>query len=107
MLTTPAEAIKKIENWYKTDMNQPIALIVDDVGNLYETLEADTRFAGLYKTDQDIPKELIDKCFGGVSNDEAVWKAIHDSYFFDIEQHIDKQVEAEKEIETDEPLWDN
>ena len=107
MLTTPAEAIKKIQEWYKTDMEQPIMLLVDDVSNLYETLENDSRFKGLYKSEQDIPKEIIQKCFDGITNDDRVWDSIKESYAFDIDQHIDTEMEKQKGLELDEPLWDN
>ena len=107
MLLTPNEAIKKIQEWYKTDMEQPIMLLVDDVSNLYETLENDSRFKGLYKSEQDIPKEIILKCFDGITNDDRVWDSIKESYAFDIDQHIDTEMEKQKGLELDEPLWDN
>lgn len=107
MLTTPSEAIKKIEEWYKTDMNQPIMLLVDDVDNLSEILQNDSRFAGLYPSKDDIPKEIIDKCFDGITNDDRVWDSIKESYAFDIDQHIDTEMEKQKGLELDEPLWDN
>ena len=107
MLTTPAEAIKKIQEWYKTDMNQPIMLLVDDVDNLSEMLQNDNRYAGIYPSKDDIPKEIIDKCFDGITDDDRVWEAIRDSYAWDIDKHIDNEMEATKDIEADEPLWNN
>ena len=107
MLLTPNEAIKKIQEWYKTDMEQPIMLLVDDVDNLFSILDNDSRFKGLYKSEQDIPKEIIQKCFDGITNDDRVWDSIKESYAFDIDQHIDKEMETQKDIETDEPLWNN
>ena len=105
MLTTPAEAIKKIQEWYKTDMNQPIMLLVDDVDNLSEMLQNDNRYAGIYPSKDDIPKEIIDKCFDGITDDDRVWEAIRDSYAFDIDQQLLKTNEADEVEITENKLW--
>ena len=83
-------------------MNQPIALWANDVNDLYSQMfNEDRTFSNIYKNAKEIPDDLVDICFEGVLIDDRVQDAIIESYKWDIDKYIEKQL---KEIdETD--LW--
>lgn len=102
MLTTPNEAIKKIEKWFANDMNQPIALWANDVNDLFSQMfNTDRTFSNIYKTPKEIPAELVSTCFEGVFIDDRVQDAIIESYKWDIDKYIDEQLNQNDETD----LW--
>ena len=102
MITTPNEAIKKIEKWFANDMNQPIAFWCNDVNDLFSQMfNTDRTFSNIYKTPKEIPAELVATCFEGVLMDDRVQDAIIESYKWDIDKYIEKQLNETDETE----LW--
>lgn len=98
MLTTPKEFIKWLQE-YK-NQNQPISIILDDSVALKEYIV--TEFDDVFKSKDDVPDELVKKCFLNLGNDDRVHEAMTDSYDYDVKDYIDKYMQEHDDNE----LWD-
>ena len=102
MKSTPKELIDKLNREYVGQMDMPIAVFIHDVNDLHDVMFAQgRRFANIYATPKQIPTELIDICMEGLFIDDRVHEAIRDSYEWDINQFIDKELTIHDETE----LW--
>lgn len=100
MITTPKEFIKWLKENYKADMNQPIAIILDDKSSLREFIS--NRFDDVFADPSNIPNELLDKCLSNVSDDDRVAEALNDSYDYDVRDFIDRYMQDKDDTE----LWE-
>lgn len=100
MITTPKELVAQLKEMYKADMNQPIAVLIDDKEVFDEFIL--NNFGDVFSSADELPKEIMLKCFSNLGNDDRVHEAINDSYKFDVKEYMDNFMQEYD----DKELWD-
>ena len=108
-MPTAREAIKKLEDWYKDDLDQPITLFVfdrDEIWNDMVSDRSDEEVLDKYPTPKDLPKELVERMVNNLFEGDVVWEAIRDSEIWEWDNWHTEETKKTIELNKEQELWD-
>lgn len=108
---TPRELIESLKNFYKEDLDQPLAWYLHSRQDIWEGYGDSLCEEYGYQEETDLPKELVEAVCEGLFEGDSIWEGLRDSEQWEVtnwlkENNVPSLTEQQKIIEEEAELWD-